>query len=397
MPKLQICSKALVLFGVSLIVSALTPLANSQPVQTGMCSATSDAPVAVEEALDGVLLQFLQSDYGAAQGGVLSVRTDDWHYIAAVGLADPDAGTPMDCASPFQIGSNTKMMTATVLLQLLEEGRLSLEDPLSRHLPEIAARLPNGDAMTLRQLARHTSGVFSYTDNAPDGTPGLMEGGISDPEALVRHIDPQIMIDFVIDHGEPNFVPGAEGAWSYSNTGYALLGMIIEKLDGRPIDKSFETRIFDPLGMDHSYLWNGIPRPTFGLPRAFLVGNENEMTDWNMSQGWSAGGVISTVDDMHVFIDALVGGDLFQSAETLLLMQETVEPNHSLYLAYGIGLGLKGEDIWGHGGQTLGYASDVVAGPDFSLVAFGTSSTNDASFATGNVIEALRTAGAFAQ
>lgn len=201
MPKLQICSKALVLFGVSLIVPALTPLANSQPVQTGMCSATSDAPAAVEEALDGVLLLFLESEHGAAQGAVLSVHADDWHYIAAVGLADLDVGTPMDCASPFQIGSNTKMMTATVLLQLVEEGRLSLNDPLSRHLPEIAARLPNGDAMTLRQLAQHTSGVFSYTDTAPDGTPGLMEGGIFGPEALVRHVDPQDMIDFVVDHG----------------------------------------------------------------------------------------------------------------------------------------------------------------------------------------------------
>ena len=170
--------------------------------------------------------------------------------------------------------------------------------------------------------------------------------------------------------------------------------MVIEKLEGLPIDKSYEKRIFGPFGMDRTYLWNGIPRPAFGLPRAFFVGTDNEMTDWNLSQGWAAGGVISTVDDMHVFITALVGGDLFQSAETLLLMQETVEPKNSPYLAYGVGLGLKGEDLWGHGGQTLGFASDVVAGPDFSLVAFGTSANNGASFATAAATEALRSAGA---
>ena len=251
--------------------------------------------------------------------------------------------------------------------------------------------------MTLRQLARHTSGVFSYTDNATDGTPGLMEGGLTDRAALLRQLDPREMIDFVIEHGAPNFLPDAEGAWSYSNTGYALLGMIIEKLEGLPLEKSYEERIFGPLGMDRTYLWNGIPRPAFGLQRAYFIGTDNEMTDWNLSQGWAAGGVISTVDDMQVFIEALVGGDLFQSAETLLLMQETVKPKNSLYQAYGVGLGLKGEDLWGHGGQTLGYASDVVAGPDFSLVAFGTSANNGASFAAGTVTEALQDAGAFAE
>lgn len=388
---------ALVAAGICLAATAFSLPASAQPAQNGTCSAISNAPFAVEEKLDRVLSGMLESTYGSAPGAVLSVRTNDWHYIAAAGFADPEVRKPLDCASPFQIGSNTKMMTAVALLQLVEEGRLGLDDPLSQHLPEIAARLPNGEAMTLRQLTRHTSGVFSYTDNAPDGTPGLMEGGLSDRAALLRQIDPQDMIDFVVDHGAPNFKPAAQGEWSYSNTGYALLGMMIEKLDGLPLDKSYEDRIFGPLGMDRTYLWNGIPRPAFGLPRAYFVGTDNEMTDWNLSQGWAAGGVISTIEDMHVFITALIKGDLFQSAETLRLMQETVEPKNSLYLAYGVGLGLKGKDLWGHGGQTLGYASDVVAGPDFSLVAFGNSASNGASFAAGTVTEVLQDAGAFAE
>lgn len=374
--------------------AAFTLPAGAQPAQNGTCSANSNAPDAVEIELDGVLSQVLESPLGSAPGAVLSVRADDWHYIAAAGFADPETGAPVDCAMPFQIGSNTKMMTAVVLLQLVEEGRLKLDDPLSMHLPEIAARLPHGNTMTVRQLAQHTSGVFSYTDNAPDGTPGLMEGATSNREALVQQLEPQDMIDFVIEHGEPNFLPGADGSWSYSNTGYTLLGMIIERLEGLPIGKSYEARIFGPLRMDHTYLWNGIPRPEFGLPRAFLNGNEYETTDWNMSQGWAAGAVVSTVNDMHVFIEALVQGDLFQSPDTHLVMQDTVRTTNPAILGYGLGLALKGEDLWGHGGQTLGYESDVAAGERLSLVAFGTSSTNLMSFGTVAITEALRTAGA---
>ena len=114
----------------------------------------------------------------------------------------------------------------------------------------------------------------------------------------------------------------------------------------------------------------------FGLPRAFLAGRDYETTDWNMSQGWAAGGVISTVDDMHVFIEALVRGGLFQSPDTLAEMEETVPTTNPALLGYGLGLALKGQDLWGHGGQTLGYESDIAASEDISLIAFGTSSSN---------------------
>lgn len=385
-----------------LTVSALTACIGATSVAlsalaevpaAGMCATVSNVAPAVEEALDDVLSQVLESPFGSAPGAVLSVRGADWQYVASAGFADPDAGTPMDCAMPFQIGSNTKMMTAVVLLQLFEEGRLGLDDPLSKHLPEIASRLPEGDAITLRQLAQHTSGVFSYTDNAPDGTPGLMEGGTSDRDVLRGSLAPSEMIDFVIEHGEPNFSPGAEGSWSYSNTGYVLLGMVIETLEGRPLSKSFEIRIFGPLGMDRTYLWNGIPRPEFGLPRAYLTGTEYETTDWNMSQGWAAGGVISTVDDMHVFIEDLVRGDLFQSPNTLAAMQETVPTTNPTLLGYGLGLARKGQNLWGHGGQTLGYESDIAASEDISLVAFGTSSSNLMALGAAVISGALQSAG----
>lgn len=385
-----------------LTVSALTACIGATSVAlsalaevpaAGMCATVSNVAPAVEEALDDVLSQVLESPFGSAPGAVLSVRGADWQYIASAGFADPVAGTPMDCAMPFQIGSNTKMMTAVVLLQLFEEGRLGLDDPLSKHLPEIASRLPEGDAITLRQLAQHTSGVFSYTDNAPDGTPGLMEGGVSNREVLRSELSPSEMIDFVIEHGQPNFAPGAEASWSYSNTGYVLLGMVIEKLEARPLSKSYEVRIFGPLGMERSYLWSDIPKPAFGLPRAYLTATDYETTDWNMSQGWAAGGVISTLDDMHVFIEALIGGDLFQSPATLAAMQETVPTDNPALLGYGLGLALKGRDLWGHGGQTLGFVSEIAASEDISIVGFGTSSSNLMALGAAMISGALRSTG----
>ncbi|MEE4238905.1 MAG: serine hydrolase domain-containing protein [Anderseniella sp.] len=385
-------------FATALIASlAFTPgMASAGPSPFGTCLAQTTAPKAVEETLDGVLKQILDSPLGGAPGAVVSVRTKDWRYVKSAGVADPDGGREIDCHMPFQIGSNTKMMTAAVLLQLQEEGKLTVDDLLSAHLPEIAARLPHGERITLRQLAQHTSGVFSYTDDAADGTPGLMSGGTSSVDMMQRKITPEEMVDFVVEHGKPNFEPGTEGAWSYSNTGYILLGLVIEKIEAMPLGKSYETRIFTPLGMKDTYIWNDVPRRAFGLPRSYLAAPfDYETTRWNMSQGWAAGAVVSTVEDMHVFIEALVSGSLFRSPETLSLMQQAVRTNNATLLRYGLGLALKRKDMWGHGGQTLGFQSDMAAmhQPGMSLVAWGSSSSNILSYGATAISEALVKAG----
>lgn len=333
---------------------------------------------------------------GSAPGAILSVKTADWHYIKSFGTADPGTGAPIGCATPFQIGSNTKMMTAVVLLQLVEEGALKLDDPLSLHLPKIAARLPFGSKITLRNLARHTAGVFSYSDNAPDGTPGLLEGDMTDPAALKRGYVPQDLVEFAVRHGKPGFSPDAAGAWSYSNTGYILLGMVIEKAERKPLAKIFRARIFKPLEMKKSYLWNNVPTPALGLPRAYVgPPYDVEMTDWNLSQGWAAGAVISTATDMHIFIEALIGGALFKRQETIAMMQDTVPSTLVAMPDYGIGLGRKAAGFWGHGGQTPGFASDVAFQPDqrVSVVAWGTSANNAMALGVALTADALQKAG----
>lgn len=368
----------------------------SVSAEVSACSVHASVPAPVEQALDTVLQKLLSSELGGAPGAVLSVRGPAWHYAKSAGTSNPSSGAPMVCDMPFQIGSNTKMMTASVLLQLQEEGKLSIDDRLTDHLPELADQLPFGQIITLRQLAQHTSGVFSYTDNALDGTPGLMEGGVNDPHALRRQLSPKEMIEFVVAHGQPSFSPGKKGEWSYSNTGYTLLGLVIEKVEGLPLGKSFETRIFAPLGMERTFLWNGIPRPQFGLPRAYLAPPfDYETTDWNLSQGWAAGAVISNTHDMHTFIEALVEGRMFQRSETLSEMMTTTSTTHPALLGYGLGLANKGPNLWGHGGQTLGFESEAAAFTDtgMSIVSWATSSSNALGFGAILISEALRKSG----
>jgi D-alanyl-D-alanine carboxypeptidase len=383
-----------------LLLTGHVGMVSAGEVAVRACDTEANAPPALSRAFDDLLRQVVTgTGLGAAPGAVLSVRGPGWSYARAAGMADPDAGRGADCDMPFQIGSNTKMMTATVVLQLAEEGRLSLDDPLSAHLPGVAARLPHGEAITLRQLLQHRAGVFSYTDTAPDGTQGIAVASMSDPAARRRAVTPEEMIDFAVAHGRPLFEPGTEGQWAYSNSGYTLLGMVIEAVERLPLDKSFENRIFAPLGMTRSYLWDGIPRPAFDLPRSWLMPPYTvETTDWNVSQSWAGGGVISTTGDMHRYISALVGGELFASPGTLALMQETVPSPIPGTEGYGLGLVRIAGDVWGHGGQTLGFISAVgaSAGEDVSFVAWGNSAANPVALIAPDVMGGLREAGVIA-
>ena len=385
-----------------LLCTALATLGTpALALDPGPCAIPMQAPPALVEALDALLQSVIDgSPYGAAPGAVLSVMAPGLRYARSAGMADPDTGRAIDCEMPFQIGSNTKMMTAAVVLQLHEEGRLSLDDPLSRHLPDIAARLPHGAAMTLRQLLQHTAGVFSYTDTAPDGTPGIAVASMQDPAALRRAITPQEMVDFAIAHGQPAFAPGTPGQWAYSNTGYALLGLVIEATEGLPLDKVFENRLFAPLGMRRSFLWDGVPRAAFGLPRSWLMPPYDvETTGWNVSQSWAGGGVISTPGDMHRFVTALVGGEVFARPGTLALMQDTLPSPIPGTTGYGLGLiRLEGE-VWGHGGQTLGFISTLgaEAGTGLSFVAWGNSAANPVVLLAPDILAALREAGVLAE
>ena len=219
--------------------ATVPPTVDAVPAAASPELAASDAALAPQEPgslsndVVAVLDQFLRSQVyseGAdptthTPGLVLLVDTPDGRYLQAAGVSSLEDGTPMQTGDRLEIGSNTKSFVIVLLLQLQEQGVLSLDDPLSQWLPDWAEKIPNGDQMTLRQLAQHTSGIWDY------GDPIIAEAA-NDPATLEQGYTPEELVQYALDNGTPDFAPGEEGMWKYSNTGYVLLGMVIEKATG---------------------------------------------------------------------------------------------------------------------------------------------------------------------
>ncbi|WP_236638421.1 serine hydrolase domain-containing protein [Mangrovicoccus ximenensis] len=278
----------------------------------------------------------------AAPGIIAAVQSPEGRWSAAYGLADPEAGTAMAEGMHTRIGSITKTFTGTALMQLAEEGKLSLDDPISDYVEGV----PNGDRITLRRLADMTSGIASYTQ-----TDEFWNDFASDPQRVYA---PGDLLAYAVPVS-PIFEPGAR--FDYSNTNTVLLGMVIEKVTGQPVGEVFRSRIFEPLGLGNT-LWPGrsaeMPEP---LARGFtLQGNDispedpADATFWNPSWGWTAGEMISTLGDLLAYGHALATGQglLGEEAQTERLASF---PEGG---GYGIGVGCGGGWL-GHTGELPGY------------------------------------------
>jgi D-alanyl-D-alanine carboxypeptidase len=352
-----------------------------------------------EGAVDGALPQditaqldaFLQSQVyteggipeGAAPGLVLLVDTPDGRYLNAAGFANMEDGTPMEIDDILQIGSNTKSMTVVLLMQLVEEGVLTLEDPLSQLLPEQAAIVPNGDQITIYQLARHTAGVWDYGDP-------ILELGKDDPALAEKGFTPAELIEFAVENGTPDFAPGEEGKWLYSNTGYILLGMILEQATGQSLADLYQTRIFDPLGLESAVLIEDIPQTQETSTRGYIWRDDGEMVDganWNGSQAWAAGSVAMTAADLATYGHALANGQFFQKPETLAEMIN-FNPDALLNVGASYGMGLMdfaGDGkTWGHEGATLAFQSLWYTDPEAGILVVGL--TNSGSYSGFNFL-----------
>ncbi len=189
-----------------------------------------------------------------APGGVLLADTPQGRFVSAYGLASTQDQTPMQPTDAFQIGSNTKSFTTVLSLLLQEDGVWSLDDPLSKWLPEQAAKIPNGDQITLRMLGQNHTGIPDYADAVIGES---LAGESLDQEVLEKGYTPEELVDIGVQLREPSFAPG-EG-WEYSTTNFILLGMAAEAATGKTLDQLYQERIFDPLGMENTYLLNDVP------------------------------------------------------------------------------------------------------------------------------------------
>ncbi|QXG75249.1 beta-lactamase family protein [Modestobacter sp. L9-4] len=286
--------------------------------------------------------------------GVLAVVRDEHglrDYTAGVG--DLATGAPVPVNGQVRIASNTKTFTATVVLQLVGEGRVDLDAPVETYLPGLV-RGAGGDGreITVRQLLQHTSGLPDYDDV-------LITDYIA---AQHRYVEPRQLLDIALPR-PALFAPGT--SWEYSNTNYIVAGLLVQAVTGRPIGEEITTRIITPLGLDDTY-WphEGEQELRGEHPHGYYRTHPDEpwadVTVQDPSFGWAAGQLVSTPRDMLDFSTALVDGDLL-SPELLVQMETTVPaPTATPRGNESYGLGLQtftlscGGTAWTHGGDIPG-------------------------------------------
>lgn len=276
------------------------------------------------------------------------------------GLANLEHGTPATAATVYEIGSNTKQLTAAAVMMLVEEGRISLGDPLTRYFPQAPA---SWRAITVRHLLTHMGGIQNHV-----AVPGWMEVFKTDLSFAGSPGRDELLARFFALPRE--FAPGE--TWAYDNTGYILLGWIIEQASGRSYWELMEERIFRPLGMTATRSTD--PRPVVPHRAAGYVwvggGFENRPA-LPPFVGFSAGSLLSTVEDLARWTVALDDGGLLRSTSRELLWTPTVLVDGSpAPFDYGFGWFVDrhgGHPLVQHGGGTPGFSSTIYRFPDHRL------------------------------
>ncbi|MBC8076538.1 MAG: beta-lactamase family protein [Chloroflexales bacterium] len=289
--------------------------------------ATPRAPNAIDAALATTLTRTLEqlARDQRIPGVALSVTIpgyDTWY--GARGLADRQQNQAMDPSYHFRIGSLSKMFVATAALQLVEEGKLNLDAPVASYLPNA---VPGADKILLRHVMNHTSGLFDYLDNQ------FLSQALRNRQRVWK---PQELLDYATQR-RPYFAPGTPNRWRYSNTNYVLLGLIIEKVAGKSLAQELRQRVFDRAQLKQTFF-----EPDERVPGVLVHGyaGASDWTNIHMSYAWGTGSIVSTVDDLARFAQALFDGQLLKP-ETMKTMQTFVNANDSFgmkYLEYGMGL-----------------------------------------------------------
>jgi D-alanyl-D-alanine carboxypeptidase len=294
-------------------------------------------------------------------GIALEIRTPEGGEFLAAGVASLEQERPLRPEDRFRIASVNKAFTGAVVMDLIEEGKLSLDDTVERWVPGL---LEKGDSITVRNLLGHTSGLPEYTKDEE-----FVEAFTSG-----KDLSPREVVSFV--SSEPlAFEPGT--SYEYSDTDNIVLGLIIEAATGRSYEQELRSRIFEPLGLRATTLPHSpeMPDPhAHGYqydPEGDGAGKPDDVTTaLDPSAAWASGALISTPGDVSRFFGALLGGELL-GEETLEQMQETVagEGSPSGPGIKHAGLGIFSYElpcgvVWGHTGQFPGYQAFGAATPD---------------------------------
>jgi D-alanyl-D-alanine carboxypeptidase len=363
-----------------LTVLALT--AGLTGVQAQAAPAKKDT---VQQTLDALVSD---DDFPGTLAAVRDAKGRTRDYTA--GVSDLKSGDKVPVNGRVRIASNTKMFTATVVLQLVGEGKISLDAPVDTYLPGLLRGDGiDGREITVRHLLQHTSGLVDYDDK-------FLAGGY--PAVQHRHFEPRELVDAVLAE-KALWAPGTK--FSYSNANYVLAGLIVQKVTGRPIGEEITRRVIRKLGLGDTY-WPSLGDQTIHGPHPhgyFPTGAEPaDVTEQDPSMGWAAGQLVGTPRDLNTFMTALLDGKLLKPAQ-LAEMQKTVPaPDFDLTgdATYGLGLGTFklscGGVAWTHGGDAPGYVTRNAVTEDGKAATIVVTSNAASLEAAQDVEQALDTA-----
>ena len=299
---------------------------------------------------------------GRVPGASLLVLQDGMQRIhRAYGYADLERGIRAGTATNYRLASVSKQFTAAAILLLARDGVLTLDDPVRRWLPELP---PATARVTLRQLLTHTGGLVDYEDLMPAD----MQGQLADADvlALLSHADRTL------------FPPGS--VYRYSNSGYVLLGLVVERASGEGLAAFLKQRIFDPLGMAHTLLYEAGRGPEV-TDRAYgysVVDGRWTRTDQSPTSATRGdGGIYSSIDDLARWDAALYDDRLLDASSRALAFTPHVRVTGEPYTAdYGFGWRITGETVW-HSGESIGFRNVIVRYPRRHLTVVLLTNRND--------------------
>lgn len=327
-----------------------------------------------------VLIDNLYSSLKGKQSpgiALLVAKDGEALYKKGFGYADVKSRVPVTPDTKFRIGSVTKQFTAAAILKLQEQNLLSVNDKLSKFIPDF----PRGDEVTIHHLLNHTSGIHSYTgknDFLSKVTKTVL------PDTLIAEIERDSF----------DFNPGEK--MLYNNSGYFILGYIISKVSGKPYETYLKETFFDPLEMKNTGVhYAGIKLQNEAKGYARSANNYNEALNWDMSWAGGAGAMYSTVDDLLKWNQALYGGRvLAKKSLDAALTPAVLKNGEQPPMRYGYGLGLgkyRGIDIISHSGGLHGFLTQLAYYPKdkMTVVMFTNSSEPEVNFDPNKVIEAF--------
>ena len=325
--------------------------------------AASAAPSKGEaESLKSRAQGLVEAGYPAALAAVTDSKGESAGVAVGKGSLETGQAPPMD--GEVRIGSNTKTFVAVVVMQLVQEGKVGLDEPIETYLPGlIKGEGIDGSKITVRQLLQHTSGLPEYTDTTP-GSGDIFQ--IKD-----HYIPPRDLLDTAL--GKPAaFEPGAQ--WKYTNTNYIVLGMLVERVSQRPVGEQIDERIVKKLGLSHTYFPAPGDRSIKGThPQGYHLSAEGKLediTEMDPALGWAAGAMVSTPSELNTFFQAVLDGRLLTQS-SIDEMKKGVDTDKA-GVVYGLGLIGRslscGGTAWGHGGDIAGYHTRGGVGPDGTAV-----------------------------